>query len=74
MRTSDIPIRLQDATKKNSANINPNAAADALIDPGFAAMDCFAVPEDKLATKEYVEDIGADASLFQDAWTAFKLS
>ncbi len=56
------------------AYINPNAAADALIDPGFAAMDCFAVPEDKLATKEYVEDIGADASLFQDAWTAFKLS
>lgn len=56
------------------AYINPNAAADALIDPGFAAMDCFAVPEDLLATKEYVEDLGADASLFQDAWTAFKLS
>ena len=56
------------------AYINPNAAADALIDPGFAAMDCFAVPEELLATSEYVEDLGADESLFQEAWTNFKLN
>ena len=56
------------------AYINPNAAADALIDPGYAAMDCFNIPEELLSTKEYVEDIGAFASNFQDAWTNFQLS
>ena len=56
------------------AYINPNAAADALIDPSFAAMDCFVVPEELLASKEYVQDLGADESLFQEAWTNFKLS
>ncbi|MBQ3575658.1 MAG: spermidine/putrescine ABC transporter substrate-binding protein [Clostridia bacterium] len=56
------------------AYINPNAAADELIDPGFAAMECFAVPLDLLSTSEYVEDLGADESLFQEAWTNFKLS
>ena len=53
--------------------INPNAAAEEWIDPGFAAMDCFNIPENLLETKEYVEDIGAFASNFQDAWTNFQL-
>ena len=53
--------------------LNPNAAADALIDPDFAAMDCFQIPEDLLATKEYVEDLGEDESAYQDVWTNFKL-
>lgn len=56
------------------AYINPNAAADALIDPDFAAMDCFQIPGELLATAEYVQDLGAGESLFQDAWTQFKLS
>ena len=56
------------------AYINPNAAADPLIDPGYAAMDCFNIPAELLSTKEYVEDIGAFASNFQDAWTSFQLS
>lgn len=55
------------------AYINPNAAADALIDPDFAAMECFQIPGDLLATAEYVQDLGAGESLFQDAWTQFKL-
>lgn len=55
------------------AYINPNAAADPLIDPGYAAMDCFNIPEELLATKEYVEDIGEFASNFQEAWTNFQL-
>jgi len=54
--------------------INPNAAADSLIDPGLAAMDCFNIPEALLATKEYVEDIGEFTSNFQDAWTNFQLN
>ncbi|MBQ8506452.1 MAG: spermidine/putrescine ABC transporter substrate-binding protein [Clostridia bacterium] len=54
--------------------INPNAAADELIDSGFAAMDCFHIPEELLATAEYVQDLSADESLFQDVWTNFKLS
>ena len=56
------------------AYINPNAAADALIDPGFAAMECFQVPEELLTTCEYVQDLGAGESIFQEAWTNFKLS
>lgn len=54
--------------------INPNAAADPLIDAGLAAMDCFNIPEELLATKEYVEDVGEFASNFQEAWTNFQLN
>ena len=53
--------------------LNPNAAADALIDPDFAAMDCFQIPGELLATKEYVEDLGEGESAYQDVWTNFKL-
>ena len=56
------------------AYINPNAAADPLIEPGYAAMDCFNIPEELLATREYVEDLGENESLYQDIWTNFKLS
>ena len=55
------------------AYINPNAAADPLIDPGYAAMDCFNIPAELLETKEYVEDIGEFAGNFQEAWTNFQL-
>ena len=54
--------------------INPNAAADELIDPDYAAMSCFDIPEELLATREYVEDLGEFASAYQDAWTNFKLN
>jgi len=56
------------------AYINPNQAADALIDPGFAALSPFHIPEELLPTAEYVEDLGEKESLFQDIWTAFHLS
>jgi len=56
------------------AYIDPNQAADALIDPDFAALSPFHIPEDLLATAEYVEDLGEKESLFQDIWTAFHLS
>lgn len=54
--------------------INPNAAADALIDPAIANLDCFHIPEELLDTREYVEDIGEFASNFQEAWTNFQLN
>ncbi len=54
--------------------INPNAAADALIDPDFAAMDCFNIPDELLETREYVQDLGEFASNFQQAWTNFQLN
>jgi len=54
--------------------INPNQAADALIDPSFLAMDPFNIPEELLATKEYVEPLGEGESLFQDVWSNFKLN
>ena len=53
--------------------INPNQAADALLSPDFAAMAPFHIPEELLATKEYVEDLGENESLFQDVWTNFQL-
>ena len=55
------------------AYINPNAAAEAMVDPMIASLSCLDVPEEMLATSEYVEDIGAFSSNFQDAWTNFKL-
>ena len=54
--------------------INPNAAADELINPDYAALSCFNIPEELLSTREYVEDLGEDESLFQDVWTNFKLA
>ena len=56
------------------AYINPNAAAEALINPDFAAMDCFNIPENLQESREYVQDIGAFASNFQEAWTNFQLN
>lgn len=56
------------------AYINPNAAADSLIDPDFAAMSPFHIPENLLATKEYVEDLGEFESAYQDVWNSFKLN
>ena len=53
--------------------INPNQAADPLLDSDFAAMAPFNIPEELLATKEFVEDLGEGESLFQDVWNAFKL-
>jgi len=55
------------------AYINPNAAAEPMVDPMIAELSCLHVPAELLATSEYVEDIGAFASNFQDAWTNFKL-
>lgn len=54
--------------------INPNQAADALLDADYAAMSPFHIPENLLQTKEYVEDLGENESLFQDIWNTFKLS
>ena len=59
---------------KRQAYINPNAAADSLIDPDFAAMSPFHIPENLLATKEYVEDLGEFESAYQDVWNSFKLN
>ena len=56
------------------AYINPNQAAEPLVDPMIASLSCLDVPEALLATSEYVEDVGAFASNFQDAWTNFKLA
>lgn len=53
--------------------INPNQAADALIDPDYAASVPFNIPENLFATKEFVEDLGENESLFHDIWNNFKL-
>ena len=69
-----LDAQVAKAVAEWQAYINPNAAADALIDPDFAAMDCFNIPGELLETKEYVEDIGEFTSNFQDAWTNFQLN
>lgn len=53
--------------------INPNAAADELIDPAFFEFDCMNIPADLLATAEYIQDVGEYESVFQDIWMEFKL-
>ena len=53
--------------------INPNKAAEPLINADYAAMSPFHIPAELLETKEFVKDLGADESLFQDIWTNFKL-
>jgi len=54
--------------------INPNQAADALIDPSITEMAPFNIPEELLETKEYVQPLGEDESIFQDIWNSFKLA
>lgn len=53
--------------------INPNLAAADLIDPSLSSMSPLNIPDELQATKEYVEPLGENESLFQDVWTAFKL-
>lgn len=56
------------------AYINPNQAADPLIDPDYAAMSPFHIPEELLETKEYVQDLGEMESAYQEIWNNFKLN
>ena len=56
------------------AYINPNKAADELIDPDYAAMSPFHIPAELLESKEYVEDLGENESMFQDVWNGFKVN
>lgn len=53
--------------------INPNTAAEPLIDPFLQDFAALNIPEDLLATAEFVMDVGAYESMYQDIWTAFKL-
>lgn len=53
--------------------INPNQAADELIDPAMLEFDCMNVPADLAATAEYVQDVGEYESVYQDIWMEFKL-
>lgn len=52
---------------------NPNLAAEPLISPEMKSFTALNVPEELLATKEYVEDLGENESLYQDIWMEFKL-
>jgi spermidine/putrescine transport system substrate-binding protein len=53
--------------------INPNQAAKPLIDPTLMAFAALNIPDELLATAEFVKDVGAYESVYQDIWTAFKL-
>ena len=52
---------------------NPNLAAEELISDEFKAYAALNVPEELLATKEFVQDVGEFESVFQDMWLEFKL-
>ena len=45
-----------------------------LIDPDYAAMSPFHIPAELLESKEYVEDLGENESMFQDVWNGFKVN
>lgn len=54
--------------------LNPNKAAEPLIDPSVLAYDALNIPEELLAGKEFAEDIDAESeSLYQKLWEDFKL-
>jgi len=53
--------------------LNPNAAADPLIPEELKGYDALNIPEDKLATKEFVEDVGEFEAVYQDIWTEFQM-
>lgn len=53
--------------------INPNAAADELIDPAMKEFSALNIPEELLPTAEYVQDLGEFESVYQDIWMEFKL-
>ena len=53
--------------------LNPNAAADPLIPEELTGYDALNIPEDKLATKEFVEDVGEFEAVYQDIWTEFQM-
>ena len=53
--------------------INPNAAADELIDPALKEYSALNIPAELLPTAEYVQDLGEYESKYQDIWMEFKL-
>ena len=53
--------------------INPNAAADALIDPSYFEFDCMNIPAELLENAEFIIDVGEYESVYQDIWMNFKL-
>lgn len=53
--------------------INPNKAAEDLIDPSLKDAVALNIPEDLLKTAEFVQDVGEYESVYQDIWMAFKL-
>jgi len=53
--------------------INPNAAADALIDPPYYEFDCMNIPAELLEGAEFIQDVGEYESIYQDIWMNFKL-
>ena len=53
--------------------INPNKAAEELVDPALQDYAALNIPEDLLATAEFVMDVGAYESAYQDIWMEFKL-
>jgi len=58
---------------ENQWYTNPNLAATELISEDLLALDALNVPEELLATKEFVMDVGEYESVYQDIWMEFKL-
>ena len=52
---------------------NAHIFLDYLLRPEVAAHVALNVPEELLATKEYVEDVGEYESVYQEIWMEFKL-
>ena len=68
--TLSAPVLAQEAAAPAAST---DQAAEELISPDFAAMSPLHIPEELQETKEYVQPLGENESLFQDIWTSFKL-
>lgn len=53
--------------------INPNQASEAQVDPALQAFAALNIPADLLETAEFIMDVGAYESVYQDIWMEFKL-
>ncbi|HIU33551.1 MAG TPA: spermidine/putrescine ABC transporter substrate-binding protein [Candidatus Pullichristensenella excrementigallinarum] len=54
--------------------LNVNLAAKEYLPESLTSLDALNIPEELLATKEFVEDVGETASVYQEIWETFKLS
>lgn len=57
---------------QNQAYLNVNQAAEPLLSEEYLANPVFKIPEDLMADKEFIQDVGEAQTIYTDIWTRFK--